>query len=98
MFETLLLQVAVLDEPDTLDTNDVSTMPNDNDTDSKGSIVEILNSGSDMDICVESELTKFSRMLFDAQKKAMKEKAARGKKCRTYTRHSGIIEYRWKHV
>ena len=66
--------MAVLNEPDTLDTNDVPTMPNDNDTDSEGSIVEILNSGSDMDICVESELTKFSRMLFDAQKRQWKRR------------------------
>jgi hypothetical protein len=96
--ETLLPQVAVLDEPDTLDTVDVSTMPNDNDTDSEGSIVEILDSGSDVDICEESELTKFSRMLFDAQKNAMKEEAARGKKRRTYTGHSRATEYRRKRV
>jgi hypothetical protein len=96
--KTLLLQVAVLNEPNTLDTDDVPTMPNDNNTDSEGSIVEILDSGSDVNIYEESELTKFSRMLFDAQKEAMKEKAARGKKWRIYTRHSRTTEHCQKRI
>jgi len=58
--------MAVLEKPNALDTDDVSTMANKCDDDSEGSIVEILDSGSDADICEESELTKFSRMLCDA--------------------------------
>jgi len=63
--------MAVLNEPSMLNTghNDVSTMPNENKKDSKGSEgsnVEIFNSGSDADIYEEMELIKFSRMLCDA--------------------------------
>jgi hypothetical protein len=51
-------------EPGTLDTNDVPIMSNEDvESDFEGSSVEILDSGSDTDICEESELTKFSRML-----------------------------------
>ena len=46
--ETFLLQMAVSDEPNTSDTNDISFMPNE---DSEGSSAEILDSGSDADIC-----------------------------------------------
>ena len=48
--EPLLLQTAVLDEPDTSDTND-NPLPNEVDIDSEGSCVEILDAGSDTDIC-----------------------------------------------
>jgi hypothetical protein len=51
--ETLLPQTAVLDEPDTLDTDNPPTIPSD---DSEGSSVEIIDGGSDLDICEETEL------------------------------------------
>jgi hypothetical protein len=93
-FETLLPQMA---EPDTLDTNDVPIMSNEDvESDSEGSGVEILDSGSDTDICEESELTKFSRMLSDAQKIALAKEKARGNKRKTYTGHSRTTSYRFK--
>jgi hypothetical protein len=60
-----------------LDIDDVSTLSNEDEDDSKGSNVEILDGGSDIDICEEeAELEIFSRMLYKAQKKALtKEKA-----------------------
>jgi hypothetical protein len=92
--ETLLPQTAVLDEPDKLDMDDdVPTLPND---DSDGSSVEILDSGSDTDICEESELTKFSQMLHNAQKKALAEEKAMGNKRKAYTGHSRATAYRQK--
>jgi hypothetical protein len=52
--ETLLPQTAVLDEPNTLDldTIDVPTITSDND--SEGSCVEIVDGGSDADVCEET--------------------------------------------
>jgi hypothetical protein len=65
--EILLPQMAVLNEPDTADADDV---PNEGDasdnSNSEGSSVEILDGGSDADIHEETELMKFSRMLCDA--------------------------------
>lgn len=60
----------------------------DDDVDTKGSVVEIFDGGSDMDICEETELMKFSRMLSDAQKRAQAEEKAKGNKWKTYTGHS----------
>jgi hypothetical protein len=91
--EILLPQTAVLDEPDTADADDV---PNEGDasdnSDSKGSSVEILDGGSDADIHEETELMKFSRMLCDAQKKAQAEERAKGKKRKPYNGHSCATE------
>jgi hypothetical protein len=95
-----LPQTAVLDEPDTLDTDDVPVVPNEDhfesSEDSDGSVVEILDGGSDVDIYEESELAKFSKMLFDAQKKALTEEKAKGKKRKAYTGHSQSTAYRQK--
>jgi hypothetical protein len=66
--EPFLSQTAVLDEPDTLG---VPVTPNEDHLDSEGSIVENLDGGSDVDIYEESELEKFSRILFDTQKRAL---------------------------
>ena len=60
--------MAVLDEPDILDGNDIPILNEDNDDDSKGSSVEILDTASNADICKESELTKFNKMLCDTKK------------------------------
>jgi hypothetical protein len=90
--------MAVLNEADTLDSEDVPTMPNEDENCSEGSSMEILDSGSDADICEESELTKFSQMLCDAQRKAMEEEKARGnkQKRKTYTGPSWTSLYHWK--
>jgi hypothetical protein len=83
----LLSQTAVLDEPNTPNRDDVPTMPNEDDDvseDSEDSDVEILDDGSDTDIYEESELMKFSRMLCDAQKRALAEEKAKGIKRKTY--------------
>jgi hypothetical protein len=79
--ETLLPETAVFDEPDMLDTVDVPTIMS--DSDSKGSCVEIIDGGSDVDIYEETALTRFSRILHDAQKKAQVEDAAKGNKWKT---------------
>ena len=92
--KTLLLQTAVFDEPDTLDTDAVPTIPS--DSDSKDSSVEILDGGSDVDICEETELVRFSRILHDAQKKAQAENAKRNKR-KTYSGHSRTTAYCQKH-
>lgn len=96
--------MAVFDEPDALDTLDSvdafdvpsGTMPYKDDDDDEGSCVEILDSGSDVDICEESELAKFSRILFTAQKRAMEAEAARGTKRKTHTGRSRTTAYRRK--
>jgi hypothetical protein len=96
--ETLIPQMAVLDEPNTLDPghDDVLTMPNEHDSDSKdskgskGSDVEILDGSSDTDIHEETELIKFSEMLCDAQEKAQEKVKAKGNKRKTYDRHSTL--------
>jgi hypothetical protein len=88
--EPFLPQTAVLDEPDTLD---VPVMPNEDHLDSEGSIMEILDGGSDVDIYEESELEKFSRILFDAQKSALAQKKEKGKKWKSYTGRSRSIAY-----
>jgi hypothetical protein len=88
--------MAVLDEPDTLDTDDVPTVPNEDDDGSKGSNVEILDGGSDADIYEGTELIKFSRMLCDAQKKALAEEKVKGNKRTTYNGHSRTTAHRWK--
>jgi hypothetical protein len=68
---------------------------NDSDSDSdNSSTVEILDSGSDTDICEETELMKFSRILSDAQKKALAEEKAKGKKRKTYQGLSRTTIYR----
>jgi hypothetical protein len=85
--------MAVLDEPDTLDTDDVPTIPSvDN---SKGSSVEILDGASDTDICEETELTRFSRILDDAQKRALAENAKQNKR-KTYSGRSQATTRRRK--
>jgi hypothetical protein len=81
-----------VDEPDALDT----IMPNEDDNESDDSSLEILDSGSDTDICEESELAKFSKMLSDAQKKALAKEKAQGKKRKRYTGHSRTTAYRRK--
>lgn len=88
-----------VDEPDMLDPNDKPIMLNEDDNESTGfkSSLEIFDSGSDTDICEESELSKFSKMLFDAQKKALAEEKARGKKQKSYTGHSRATMYHQKH-
>src|SRR5258708_13463871 len=63
--KTLLLQTAVFDEPDTLDTDAVPTIPS--DSDSKDSSVKILDGGSDVDICEETELVSFTTTLHNPQ-------------------------------
>jgi hypothetical protein len=95
----LLSQTAVLDEPNTPNRDDVPTMPNEDDDvseDSEDSDVEILDDGSDMDIYEESELMKFSRMLCDAQKRALAEEKAKGIKQKTYDGNSWATVYRRK--
>jgi hypothetical protein len=93
--ETLLPQMAVLDEPDTLDTFDLPIVPNEDNSDSDSS-VEILDGGSDTDIDNETELTTFSKMLCDAQKKALAVEKAMGNKRKTYNGHSRTTAYRRK--
>ena len=56
-------------------------------------MVEILDAGSDVDIYEETELIKFSRMLFDAQKRALAEEKAKGKKQKTYNVSSWATAY-----
>ena len=80
--ETLLLQMAVLDEPDMLDPNNAL------DEDFKGSgssNVKIVDSGSNVEICEETELMNFSRILCDAQQAALAVERAKGIKKKTYT-------------
>ena len=90
--------MAVLDELDMLDAGHDDENDNDSEDseDFKGSDVEILDGGSDVDIYKETELMKFSRMLRNAQKKAMEEEKAKGNKRKTYSGHSRSTEYRWK--
>jgi hypothetical protein len=75
-------------------------MPNEDDDVSEGfedSDVEILDEGSNVDIYEESELMKFSRMLCDAQKRALaEEKKAKGIKRKTYDGNSQATMYRRK--
>jgi hypothetical protein len=71
-------------------------MPNEDDNASDGSIVEILDGGSDTDICEESELVKFSRMLCDAQRKALTKEKTSGNKRKTYDGRSRTTAYRRK--
>jgi hypothetical protein len=94
--ETIFPKTDVLDEPDTLDTDDVPTLPNEDEDDSEGSDVEILDGGSDIDICEETELEKFSRMLHEAQKKALAKEKAKGNKRKTYSGHSRTTRHRQK--
>jgi hypothetical protein len=77
--------------------NDIPTIPNENDSeDSEGSNVEILDGASDVDIYEETELIKFSRMLCDAQKKALEEEKRMGNKRKTYNGDSQTTAYRRK--
>jgi hypothetical protein len=75
-------------------------MPNEDDDVSEGfedSDVEILDEGSNVDIYEESELMKFSRMLCDAQKRALaEEKKAKGIKRKTYDGNLQATVYRRK--
>lgn len=68
--------MAVLNELNTLDTNNPLTILSD---DFKGSNVKILNGDSDADICEETELARFIRILCDAQKRALAENVKRKK-------------------
>ena len=87
-----------VDEPNVLNPNDDPIMLNENDNESTGfeSSLEVFDSGSNTNICEESELTKFSKMLFDAQKKALAEEKVRGKKQKNYTGHSRAMVYHQK--
>jgi hypothetical protein len=93
--ETLLPQTAVLNEPDTLDTVDVPTIMS--DSDSEESCVEIIDGGSDADIYKETALTRFSRILHDAQKKAQVEDVVKGNKWKTFNGNLRSNIYYWKH-
>ena len=82
-----------------MDTDNIPTVPNEvnsDSEDSEDSIVEILDAGSDINIYEETELENFSRMLFDAQKRAQKEKKAKGKKRKTYNGSLWATAYRRK--
>ena len=79
-----------------MDTDNIPTVPNEVNSDSKDfedSIVEILDAGSDVNIYKETKLENFSRMLFNAQKRAQKEKKAKGKKWKTYNGSSQATAY-----
>jgi hypothetical protein len=97
--EPFLLHVAIFNEPDTLGEQapDRLGVPA-SDEDDSDSGVEILDSGSDADIYEESELEKFSRILFTAQKRATELEAASGKKRRTHTGCSQSTVFRRKHL
>jgi hypothetical protein len=69
----------------------------DEDDDSDSSCLEILDGGSDMDICEESELARFSQMLSNAQKNALAKKAAKGNKRKTYNGRSRTTVNHKKH-
>jgi hypothetical protein len=58
--------------------------------------VEILDGGSDLDICEETELTQFSRILHEAQKRALEEEKEKGNKRKTYNGRSRTTAYRRK--
>ena len=98
--EPLLPQTAVFDEPTTLDTDDVpnilNKVPNEDLDDSEGSCVKILDGGSDADICEETELMRFSKMLRDTQERALVEEKAKQKKQKTYDGSSQSTAYRQK--
>jgi len=74
----------------------IPTTPNEDDVNTEGSIVEILSGGSNPDICEETELTKFSRMLCDAQKRALEAEKAKGNKRKPYKGDSRTTAYRRK--
>lgn len=93
--ETILPQTEVLDEPDTLDADNVPTLPNEDDS-SDSSDVEILDGGSDVDIREETDLEKFSRMLHEAQKKASAKEKVKGNKQKMFSGHSRTTRYRQK--
>ena len=78
--------MAVLDEPDMLDPKNA---PNEDFEGSKGSNVEIVDSGSDVEICEETELMKFSRILCDAQQAALAAEREKGIKKKTY---KGVLQ------
>ncbi len=82
--------MAVLNKPNMLDTDK-------DGNDSDGFSVETLDSGSDTDIYEETELEKFSRILCDAQKKALAEEKAKGNKWKTYHGHLQTTVHHWKH-
>ena len=66
------------------------------DNDSEGSCVEIVDGGSDTDVCEEIASARFSRILCDAQKKAQVENAAKGSKRKTYSGNSRSNTHRRK--
>ena len=86
--------MAVFNEPDMMDADNIPTVPNGDNSDSEDSMVKILDAGSDVDIHEETKLIKFSRMLFDAQKRALAEEKAKGKKQKTYNGSSQATAYR----
>jgi hypothetical protein len=79
------------DEPDALDPDNLPTI-NFNDSDDS-STVEIIDSGSDTDICEEIELMKFSRIFCDVQKNALAEEKAKGNKQKSYQGLSRTTTY-----
>jgi hypothetical protein len=78
------------------DADNIPAVPNEVNSDSDDSVVEILDAGSDTEIYEETELIKFSRMLSDAQKRAQAEEKAKGKKRKTYDGSSRATAYRRK--
>ena len=71
-------------------------MPNKSGDDSEGSSMAILDcssDGGDPDMICKDELTRFSKMLIDAQRNTLAEEKARGNKQKTYTRHSRTTTY-----
>jgi hypothetical protein len=73
------------DEPNISDQCDISTIPNEDDSEgSEGSSMEIIDGGSDAEICEETELQRFSRILCEVQRKAQAQEKAKGNKRKTY--------------
>jgi hypothetical protein len=103
--EPLLPQMADVDEPDEpniSDQCDIPTIPNEDDSKgsegSDGSSVEIIDGGSDAEICEETELQRFSRILCEAQRKAQAQEKAKGNTRKTYQGLSRTTAYRRKRV
>lgn len=62
-----------------------NSLPNEDSEDSENSCVEIFNGGHDINIYKETELIKFSKILFEAQKKALKEEKVKKNKWKAYS-------------
>jgi hypothetical protein len=90
------------DEPNISDQCDILTIPNEDNSEgsegSDGSSVEIIDGGSDAEICEETELQRFSRILCEAQRKAQAQEKAKGNTRKTYQGLSRTTAYRRKRV